>query len=556
MANTSGTIIPHGSLPGFTFPDNLDILGTLSTSLGDVDSRIGSKLSNDVTIADLQDEAVTWISSKGFYDLTLYEPASYAETNHIDVTDYTLDWDGPPKVNLVVTGNVTISVGTTPDQGTFKWRVLWLTLTNSQSTNVTYTGPEGVISRTYDTPSGVVSERLLELFFVWDGTNVTYDWKGPQDGYLAVNVGGTGVGTGIAPDGLEVLGTVTYTTTTNAEFELLSGTMFSLDNSKNNHILTPSSRLSASEEGSYRIVRRVMMSPPSAERIISFDTNAYALIGLNQYNTNPANMPFEFEIVNYGQYTSNNIAIGYVSTNRAPSGGGAASGSTLTDNLLFALEFEDASSPATDSSGNGYTFSELNGSFLWQSAAGKVGTYSITNNADTTLALTNANAALNIGGANPFSLSIWAALGDEDTESGFLIGRWHDDTVNDYSWSIRPNLGVYRLYYSVNGTGSLNELTSTTVDAGWVHLFFVYDPTGPSFKLSKNGGAFETVVLDGQINTGTAPFIIGAYMFENTAFASPAPVGIDQVAYWDVAQPLSVGQTIYNSGSGLPFSSW
>jgi hypothetical protein len=59
MANTSGTIIPHGNLPGFTFPGDLTVIGGLSiqSSLtadtifdgsGDLRDAINSKASSDI----------------------------------------------------------------------------------------------------------------------------------------------------------------------------------------------------------------------------------------------------------------------------------------------------------------------------------------------------------------------------------------------------------------------------------------------------------------------------------------------------------------------------
>jgi hypothetical protein len=117
--------------------------------------------------------------------------------------------------------------------------------------------------------------------------------------------------------------------------------------------------------------------------------------------------------------------------------------------------------------------------------------------------------------------------------------------------------GFWRPYYSTNGTGSLNWVSSFTVDDAWQHILLVYDATVPEFKISKNGGSFQSSgTLGNPLHDTTVPLAIGGY-FTSTLAATGAYRGAyDQTAYFDVALTLSQGQYIYNSGSGRAYSGW
>jgi hypothetical protein len=525
--------------------------GTRMESLEALRTDVDLKMAADTTLDQIPDGGVNWEAPKGFDDLTFRKPASYDAT-YATGTSYTLEpTTATPDTFIEVTGDFTQSLGTLPTVGTFKGRTWLISYTNSQLTNVAWVPPAGIRSRSDDYPTGVIAGKIMDTVWRWDGTNMTFWWSGPQDSALVKSRGGTGVITGIAPDGSDILGEWSVTQTTNFFPDLASGTVFRFPNTLNPFLGAPASRLSSSATNGQVITRRIEMLPAAAQRIIVIDTNSYALSGLYHYNTNPAGVPFVATIVNWGPGSDENVAYASLSTNVAASGGSLGTGIPAP---MLVLELEEASGVFVDATGNGYNFASLGGAYTYQ-AAGKVGTYSITNNADSALVLTNPAPALQLDGSDPFSSTAWVAIGDGVSESSFLGGRYEQGT-SDFVWGWRLNAGKLRVYYSTSA-GSVSSTTTTfDVYPGWAHIGMVYVPSGPSLKVTVNGTSFETISLAGQLTTESVPLTFGGILSSGAAVSSAIPVGFDQIAYWDVELTLDNIQTIHNSGSGLPHSSW
>jgi hypothetical protein len=98
---------------------------------------------------------------------------------------------------------------------------------------------------------------------------------------------------------------------------------------------------------------------------------------------------------------------------------------------------------------------------------------------------------------------------------------------------------------TINSTTTIDNTTSWYfVAAGW---------DGTNVKISVNGGPYATASFTGPVFIGIAQFMLGA---ENGSQQWNGD--LDEVAVWIGRSDLTISevQQLYNSGAGLPFSSF
>ncbi|WP_417390212.1 LamG-like jellyroll fold domain-containing protein [Gimesia sp.] len=150
----------------------------------------------------------------------------------------------------------------------------------------------------------------------------------------------------------------------------------------------------------------------------------------------------------------------------------------------------------------------------------------------------------NFAGDDNFSVSCWFKVDTTGTikllmsSSSTTTGRWSVGiNVDDEVYFLRGPSTVYT-FVTTSGTISPNT---------WHHVVCVCDWAGASLKISLDGAAFDTAVIDDSALstlTGTSLSLggsIGGYVFDGF---------MDSVGLYNAAITIAQAQAIYNSGSG------
>lgn len=461
-----------------------------------------------------------------------------------------VDLDAAADFTFVVT-NETIEIAYTDAPDTTGTAASWSGIITNAFTN-TATVQWGAASPTSLVPVTTLNTNDVYEFKLESRDNVLrYTYIGPQSEVLPPDLGGSGVTTGVAPDGKDVLGDWSITETTNYFPDLASGTVFRFPNTLNPYLKAPASRLSASDTNGLVITRRVEMLPAAAERIIGVDTNYYALSGLGQFTTNPAGVPFTATLINWGPDSSNNIVFASLSTNIASAGGGGG-GTDYTLNLVEYWGMQDASGNLTGE--NGYHLTSTGGTLTYR-AAGLVEPYSVTNTGDSSLTHTNPSPALQFDGTDTFTVAGWVHLANAATDFRYVVSRY-DSTLADRVFALRTSGGNWQILVGTNASGA-TTLASTGIAAvtGSNYVALVYDGTIPEIKFSANGSSFASYTLNAPLLSEPVAFAIGGVL-DNGAASGSRTAGYEQWALWSDAKPLSFIQDLYNGGTGKPRSEW
>lgn len=219
---------------------------------------------------------------------------------------------------------------------------------------------------------------------------------------------------------------------------------------------------------------------------------------------------------------------------------------SVTDTNPVALwTFEDAANPATDSIG-GYSLYERDGTFSWQNANPKVGSYNIYNTGDSSLTLTNNSAALRPESGGSFSALGWF---QETTAavSEHAFGVW--DTTTGRAWTARNDGGTWKAQASTDGTTTTHEVGTTAATTSYQLVCVTFDNDANLLKISVNGGTYETISLTSELNAATCPFTVGGRLAAGVSSAS-FKGRIDQIRYFNRALSQAEVSYFYNSGTG------
>jgi hypothetical protein len=156
-------------------------------------------------------------------------------------------------------------------------------------------------------------------------------------------------------------------------------------------------------------------------------------------------------------------------------------------------------------------------------------------------------------GPNHFFATFWAKAGtlNQLNDASFVgkfglpYGEWlvyFDIVTHKVKFTVTTDGSTAR---TVISTATINNTTSWYfVAAGW---------DGTNMKISVNGGPYATASFTGPVFIGTARFMLGS---ENGSQQWNGD--IDEVAVWIGRSDLTISevQQLYNSGAGLPFSSF
>lgn len=169
------------------------------------------------------------------------------------------------------------------------------------------------------------------------------------------------------------------------------------------------------------------------------------------------------------------------------------------------------------------------------------------------------NAVLSVGSGVSFSFSCWVKLESKAVSPAYnmivnKIGA--STTTNEYSLSYRGS--VDRFQWSVGRDGDAGTLDTVNADnlgspstGTWYHIVAWYDVAGDVIGIAVNAGTANTAAKTIDPPDGTATFYIGrassGQYFDGI---------IDEVGMWKRALSNSDRTALYNSGSGLAYSSF
>lgn len=164
------------------------------------------------------------------------------------------------------------------------------------------------------------------------------------------------------------------------------------------------------------------------------------------------------------------------------------------------------------------------------------------------------NSDFDLGTGISFTCSIWLNPNSWSGTYRPVIGQY-DGFNNDYSWILLGTSGQLDFVgYPTNTSNQqrihiANPLTTSV----WSHVVVGYDSGAGQLFTQLNNGARSTVSIVGDLNASIHDFIIGyAYVLGGEFYDGR----VDECAFWKRVLSTTDVASLYNSGSGLPLSSF
>lgn len=220
-----------------------------------------------------------------------------------------------------------------------------------------------------------------------------------------------------------------------------------------------------------------------------------------------------------------------------------------TNGLVFEVEMEDAGSPVVDLIG-GLNMYQRDGTYTFQSATHKLGSYSLYNAADTAIALTNNATSIKVASGGSLTVTIWCYPSSASAAS-HPVCRWEVGTTPARSWSVRNDSGTWKSQFSTDGSTTI-EVGSVAAAADWTFVCLRFNNDANIGEIRVNNGAFETVAvtLDLYETTGTAaPLSISGRLNNGVSVASLVGY-VDQILIFNRAISDAEVDHWYNGGTG------
>jgi hypothetical protein len=223
----------------------------------------------------------------------------------------------------------------------------------------------------------------------------------------------------------------------------------------------------------------------------------------------------------------------------------------LTDNLV-SVWCENAD-PVTDLHGS----NDLTNNNSVSTATGKVGTAGdFEKGSSQYLSITDAaQTGLDITG--DMSLNMWAQFEDlgADGTAFRLVTKWQSDrSYNLYWYNTTTDILVLELTDS-SATESTSSVSWTPSTATWYMITMTYTASAGEVRFYINGsqqGSTQTGAVT-NIANDTAEFQIGANATADSFYFDGL---LNQVAIWSKVLNTTEISDLYNSGSGLAYTSW
>ena len=225
--------------------------------------------------------------------------------------------------------------------------------------------------------------------------------------------------------------------------------------------------------------------------------------------------------------------------------GGGSTG--LLTNIGAHYDFQETTGNAADSSGNGRTLTE-NGTI--GTITGKLG--NARSYDGNTANFFNSTDAIFSPGSTSISTAAW--INPQDLAQSSFPGILGIQATSNTEWGMLWNHSAdnYRGLISSDGSAATEINSGTGMGIGtWNLVVMVWD--GTDLKVSSDNATFTTSSFTGPVFSGTGDFVVGKRASGGSAWNGY----IDELTFWS-GRALTQGDvsTLYNSGSGLAFSSW
>jgi len=158
-------------------------------------------------------------------------------------------------------------------------------------------------------------------------------------------------------------------------------------------------------------------------------------------------------------------------------------------------------------------------------------------------------------GSGPFSIAMWMRTDTIGQSVSPGLFTKHSNAAGQREWALLMKgneSGRLRFIVSSDGSAEIDRESASLITANtWYFVAACWD--GTDIKLSLNGAAFVTTAFAGPVYAGTENIHIHHRAGASASFRGD----IGPTAFWKGrALTLAEFQSIYNSGSGLPYSSW
>lgn len=230
----------------------------------------------------------------------------------------------------------------------------------------------------------------------------------------------------------------------------------------------------------------------------------------------------------------------------------------LKTNLVALWEFAEASGNRADSSGNAYTLTDTRSVGSTSGKFSQNAAVFVASSTDYFELADNANLS---GGDVDFSIGAWVRLSSTGTGTNKVIaGKW-GTTGNQREYLVYWDSASNRFVFWGSVSGTTNDVTRSASTFGapasdgseWCYVFAYHDSVNNIVGISVNDGARDTTAHSTGVKDGTSQFHIGAMRPANLWYMDG---DVQQVAVWKEVKTTGDVSAIYNSGSGLAYSSW
>ena len=218
----------------------------------------------------------------------------------------------------------------------------------------------------------------------------------------------------------------------------------------------------------------------------------------------------------------------------------------LTDNLKAFWKADESSGNLVDSSGNGYTLTNVNTVGF---SAGKIGNCADTGSSNTNKwCYINNNLGLTLDGTGTFSVSYWVNMyswySGDDLNMSLMLSRTNQRRIwtgvaNNGSRLAVLVIGSSARRYDKNYSFSLNT---------WYHIVITFDGTEIRYYVNNEYLGKNTIG-----SLGTATHFDYVSLFREYNDGKYASQKMDAIGIWDKVLSTDEISTLYNSGAGLQY---
>lgn len=219
---------------------------------------------------------------------------------------------------------------------------------------------------------------------------------------------------------------------------------------------------------------------------------------------------------------------------------------SLSTNLVAYWKFDESSGNASDSSGNGNTLTNNN---TVTYTTGKINNCATFGSSDTDKYF-QVNSALSATSGGAYSVSMWVNINTDPASNSYFIYDVDNTNIRLVIWYLDSS-GTKTLRFYDSGT-SMDYNTALTVGT-WYHIVITRSAS-KAMTLYLNGSSVASGFTGGSSANALNRTVLGGASDSQTS--ANALCKIDETGAWSRALSSTEVTQLYNSGNGLPYSSF